>query len=283
MLFIAGQPSDWRDEVWHSVDGNVWTQIGRLPDTRSSFYPAVFDGALWVVGGYNQGTTRDQVWRSADGGATWQLVGQMPLTIHGGALVPFKDRLWYFGGHDEGGTGFRADAWWTADGAAWTEVPNSFVGACAYTSIHVDDNGLLQAGGSAIPCIGGVHRSIDAVGWQQVGTLPEPRSNGRLLRHRGEFIYAAGGDSEVGVPGSRAVYASPDGVAWRTRGMLPAARFGGGMVAYTPQKVSTIPKDTMAPNGSLDKELVPSTPSTESSTLTTMFGLSTGQRSSPVP
>lgn len=235
MLFIAGRPNGWSDAVWRSTDGIAWTQVGQLPETRASFYPAAYDGALWIVGGYNELLTRDQVWRSTDGGQAWQRVGSMPLAIHGGTLVSFDGRLWYLGGHEEDGTGYRDDVWWTTDGAAWTEKPDMFVGPCAYTSLHVDDLGLVQAGGSASPCIDGVHRSTDAVVWQQIGSLPTPSSNGRLLRHRGSFIYAAGAASATGVPGSTAVTASPDAVSWVTRGALPAPRFGGGMVAFTPR------------------------------------------------
>ncbi|MBP6630496.1 MAG: exo-alpha-sialidase [Kofleriaceae bacterium] len=235
MVWMAGRPGGWRDEVWRSTDGVTWDLIGRLPSTRASFYPAVFAGALWVAGGYSDGVTRDQVWRSDDGGATWSGVGTLPLTIHGGPLVPHAGRLWYLGGLDEGGTGYRDDVWWSTDGASWTEVADVLPGACAYTSVHVDADGLMLAGGSDSPCGKDVFRSADAVAWRTWGTLEGAHSNGRLLRHRGELLYVAGGANLDGQPASDLVLVSPDGVAFVERGRLPAPRYGGGLVAFTPR------------------------------------------------
>jgi hypothetical protein len=205
-----------------------------VPDNRASFYPAILGQDIWVIGGFNAGTTRNDIWRSSDGGATWQTVGTFPTPTHGASLVGRANRLWMIGAYDEDGAGALDEVWWSTDGLSWNELTDALPGPCYYTSVLVSDGDFLMAGGSDPACRSAVHRSTDGQSWSQVGTLAQPRSNGRMVGHGGSYVYAGGGDGSDGNPATSGVFASPDGMAWTQVGDLPAPRYGGGLVSFTP-------------------------------------------------
>lgn len=121
------------------------------------------------------------------------------------------------------------DVWVTNDGAAWTEWPDVLPSPCDGGSVIVDRDRLLLAGGSE-PC-DGILESPDGLTWTVLGPMPAPRDNGRLIRHQGFIVYAAGDESDV--PTSD-VWRSDDASAWRSVGNLPEPRVGGGLVTFTP-------------------------------------------------
>jgi len=231
MLWIAGRPGGWISDVWSSEDGASWTLVGNLPDPRASFYPALYDGRLWIVGGYNT-VTRDDVWASDDGGASWVAMGSFPTLTHGGHLLAHGGRLWHLGGwSEEEGIQFD-EVWWTTDGASWTEVADVMPGSCYYMSALGYRGSIVVAGGSESPCADGVYTSVDAQSWARIGTLPAGRDNGRLVRHQGRLLYVAG--QNVGGGAEATVWDSSDGITWSVVGNLPAPRYGGGLVSYRP-------------------------------------------------
>ncbi|HBL31248.1 MAG TPA: galactose oxidase [Acidobacteria bacterium] len=109
------------NDVWSSSDGVHWEQAtAHAPwAPRNHQSAAVWDGKIWMTGGWGLNGTREgnlnDVWWSADG-ITWRpATGQAQwLPRNGHASVAFRDRLWVLGGwsHFIGGTSVN-DLWST--------------------------------------------------------------------------------------------------------------------------------------------------------------------------
>ncbi len=126
-----------KNDVWNSTDGAAWTQVlaaGPASPTqfsaREDFQALVFNGLMWVIGGWS-GQNNGDVWSSPDG-FTWTKV------FAGGGVGGFAGRwgltsailnnqIWIFGGAsgltgDSDPTQGYGDAWFSATGAAWTKA-----------------------------------------------------------------------------------------------------------------------------------------------------------------
>jgi leucine-zipper-like transcriptional regulator 1 len=59
------------NDVWSSPDGVNWTQVTAAAawEPRSRHSALVYDGKLWVLGGYGNNGTLHDVWYSSDGAA----------------------------------------------------------------------------------------------------------------------------------------------------------------------------------------------------------------------
>jgi hypothetical protein len=110
-----------RGGVWHSRDGQRWTQavraapwLDRGPNGEAGC--VVFDDRLWILGRLNADGTRNDVWFSADG-ARWQRAADAPWSKRTGEFSAVFDRkLWIFGGTtgraNAADEGFASDVWY---------------------------------------------------------------------------------------------------------------------------------------------------------------------------
>lgn len=134
--YVAGADIIYND-IWSSTDGASYsksTVLGPIWSARGGTVgSAVFQGAMWVVGGgvyeaISAGrpdrTYFADAWSSTDG-ANWQQHGDPPpwrgRMYHN--VVVFDERLWVIGGYDE--VGNENDVWYTKDGENWYELANS--------------------------------------------------------------------------------------------------------------------------------------------------------------
>lgn len=99
----------------------AWETVGRA----QSFPPVVFSaaasfqGALWILGGYDGARHRASVWRSTDGLAWNEVVQAAPLSERAGAkAIVFNNRLYLIGGGLIDGA-IANDVWSSADGIDW--------------------------------------------------------------------------------------------------------------------------------------------------------------------
>ena len=88
------------NDVWSSLDGKKWTRVtDSAPWTARRFHSAlVYDGEMWVIGGYHRGN-RNDVWHSSDG-KNWTEAKSDPIwsVRHEPMCLVFQDRLWLMGG-----------------------------------------------------------------------------------------------------------------------------------------------------------------------------------------
>src|SRR5262249_41899351 len=87
-------------DVWWSADGKAWKRATRAARwTPRRFHGSVvYDGRMWVLGGYHRGN-RNDVWHSRDG-TTWHEVKSNSVwpARHEPACLVFAGRLWVLGG-----------------------------------------------------------------------------------------------------------------------------------------------------------------------------------------
>jgi hypothetical protein len=131
---------------------------------------AVWNGALWVTGGFDNTFTFNDVWRSTDG-VNWIKVldnragGYEPRKGH--TMLVYDNRLWVIGGSDEAGA-HRDDVWYSYDGRAWVRA----TGAAAFGGLYnhmsvVYDNKMWVIGGNkvAVGTVDDVYSSTDGATW----------------------------------------------------------------------------------------------------------------------
>ena len=100
-------------------DGVTWTQAtgsAAFP-ARASAAAAVFNGRMWVIGGYDSNSRMNDVWSSADGINWTQATASAPFSARSDlqALV-LNSQLCVIAGND----GTRThDAWCSSDGTQW--------------------------------------------------------------------------------------------------------------------------------------------------------------------
>jgi N-acetylneuraminic acid mutarotase len=80
-----------------------WSSFGKLPERMSRAAGAVWQGKLYLSGGYNGTDDRHaenspRLWEFEPAKLTWRELEPMPTPRHGHRLVPFRGRLWAIGG-----------------------------------------------------------------------------------------------------------------------------------------------------------------------------------------
>jgi hypothetical protein len=146
-------------DIWNSSDGIHWQQV--IP--REPYWSArgmiggsvVFQGRMWILGGGTYDTPKvpkrqfyNDVWSTPDGvhwarhlgSASWH-----PRQYH--EVAVFDNRMWVLEGYHEKG-GNRNDVWYSADGVAWSELPNTPWKPRHAASVFVHDNALWMVAGN---------------------------------------------------------------------------------------------------------------------------------------
>lgn len=139
-LWVIGgtDGSTFFNDVWSSSDGILWTpELAHSEASGSTQFGgrtnhacAVFNGRIWLTGGYiDTGSgidVIDDVWSSADG-VTWRLDSATAEYWARGDhnMFVFDGKLWMVAGQTYDGDGLETllnDAWYSSDGAHWTEA-----------------------------------------------------------------------------------------------------------------------------------------------------------------
>jgi hypothetical protein len=238
------------NDVWYSTDGAHWTLATDSAEwARRMSTPLVFDGKMWVLGGFCDSGFKNDVWYSTDG-AHWTLATDSAgwHKRAGNAAVVFNGMMWVMGGLDSMGQNpqgfhFLNDVWHSIDGVNWTPAtasadwsprvwPTALVfggemwvmGGC--DSIGLDDRWLND-----------VWHSTDGVSWTLATASAE--WSGRMVPSAlvfdgkmwvmGGFSYSGGGRdvwySTNGAHWTQAVSEAP----WNARFAIAAADFNGYM------------------------------------------------------
>jgi len=130
-LYISGgydNATTYRNDVWKSSDGNIWTLVNGSSAWSARFRHGMlsFDGYLWVIAGYDGANFLNDVWKSSDGNV-WTLVNASAgfSQRRYAASIVHDGYMWIMGGYDgSGNTGIR-DVWKSSDGDIWTLVNGS--------------------------------------------------------------------------------------------------------------------------------------------------------------
>ena len=124
--FVDGALVRYND-VWWSQDGVNWEATDnstRRFSAREGHQVVVYDGKLWVIGGWDGSNRKNDVWWSQDG-VTWTEVEKAPNSEKfsardGHQVVVHDGELWLIGGSDVRGR--KNDVWRSEDGGKWEKV-----------------------------------------------------------------------------------------------------------------------------------------------------------------
>lgn len=128
----------YKDYELKEYDGRLkWTRVVKSAEwsNRYGHAAAVFDGKMWIVGGYNPGemksdTYYEDVWYSNDGINWEQATSNAPWKGRKGhELVSFQNAMYLIGGYSVNEeTGYRQynnDVWKSTNGKDWIEIKES--------------------------------------------------------------------------------------------------------------------------------------------------------------
>jgi len=122
--------------IWHSTDGKDWTCAVKVATygPRAASAVVVFNNRLWLMGGrvtnrnrppekgYEQYTTFNDVWSSADGVGWERVLEHAPWAPRMWFISKvYADRMWIIGGYDNVNHKNFGDVWYSGDGVHWHE------------------------------------------------------------------------------------------------------------------------------------------------------------------
>lgn len=160
--------------VWSSNDGVSWKLVTDHPEWSARIWHqcAVFNGRLWLIGGYD-GADRNDVWYSRDGVQWSQATVTAPWAgrcMH--TSVVFKDRLWVLGGRRNMDGWWETDfndVWYSADGVVWQRAVSSATWSKRFGHASVAWDGKLWVlGGSRLFPNNEVWFSEDGYRWTRL-------------------------------------------------------------------------------------------------------------------
>lgn len=204
--------------ILRTRDHLAWETLGNA----TSFPPVVFSaaasfqGALWILGGYDGTRHRASVWRSTDGLAWTEVVTAAPWSARAGAkAIVFNGRLYLIGGGLIDGA-IANDVWSSADGIAWrreTEAiaPEQPVG---FTPVVFDRQIWLVGANRSGKFSSEMLVSGDGAHWRAVSAPWSPRG-GVAAWTDGQSLFITGGKYSVERNGETEFIYSND--VWRMR------------------------------------------------------------------
>jgi hypothetical protein len=157
IILMGGWSGLVNADVWRSTDdGATWTQVTVSPgwSARAGQSCVVMpDGSIILMGGWGQyGDYKNDVWRSADDGATWtQMTMNAGWSARGGqsSVVMPDGSIVLMGGYGRSG-GCDNDVWRSTDnGKTWKQVTVSpgWSGRTSESSVVMPDGSIILMGG----------------------------------------------------------------------------------------------------------------------------------------
>lgn len=213
--------------------GADWTQTtAEAPwSARGGASTVIFNGQMYMMGGWNNTNRFNDVWSSSDGAYWTQVTAGAPWSARSDfGAVTFNGKVWVIGGNYSGGD--RNDVWSSTDGATWTQV----TGAAPWAARRLSAGTVMFSGKMWV--IGGyngsgnfadVWSSSDGTLWTQVtGATPWQIASGALAFDG--HLWVTGGP--IGC--NKNVWSSNDGSQWtQMTGATPwNSRCTAGYVAY---------------------------------------------------
>lgn len=223
------------NEIWRSSNGTDWTRVatqGTIFSPRDGHCVVVFNGKLWVIGGWDgevgaggTETRFDDVWSSNDG-ITWTqhepTGGVIFAPLVGHDVVVFQNKLWVVGGNVQNDTDSN-EVWSSADGDTWTPVTqvSSFTARRSHRVVAF--NGELWMTGGAVDSVVGadegtsdVWHSADGASWtlQSAGYSPRVRHALGVFNGKMYLIGGVSGENYLNSTVYNDVWSSGDGIQW---------------------------------------------------------------------
>lgn len=224
------------------ASGEKWFQLSSGPwGDREGHMAVSFDGFVYLVGGRNDFSTYNDVYRSQDG-VSWEMVLEhAPFQTRGyHQLIVHRGFMYVLGGQTF--SKFHNDIWRSKDGKNWELVlenapwrPRAGLAAIDYQG----DLYLLGGGYNNLfrKLLGDVWKSVDGgFTWEKIlDSAPwVPRSGARLVVHNDRLLLLGGENGFSNKTQFHDVWSTTDGHKWiQELGEAPwSNRSGHGVVEY---------------------------------------------------
>jgi len=210
--------------LMNTNEGSNWTTVNSSAafGKRAGAAGAVFNSAMWMLGGTSDASyATSDVYSSTDGN-TWSAASGTPFsarTLQGAGVLTGTQftngsRMFVFGGSD--GTIPLNDVWASDDGANWTQVTSAAPWGARWSfGYTVFNNELWVMGGSgASTTYNDVWHSADGVNWTQATASASwaVRRDFEVLSKDGKMFLIGGNNAPTGNLGD--VWSSTDGATW---------------------------------------------------------------------
>ena len=192
------------DDVWAAADGRIWAKMANADwPVRSNHQAVVYQGRMYVLGGYDGSDLLNDMWSSVDGknwtpednpAPTWDARIRFQAVSHNGRLYVLG------GGTGSSGNTLKNDVWSWAEGESWMAVTVSAAWLPRRAHQAVSHNGRLyvMGGGSLNDAItrDDVWSSVDGANWSFEGFAAWPaRIQHQAVSHNGRIYVLGGSDS----------------------------------------------------------------------------------------
>jgi uncharacterized membrane protein len=178
----------------------------------------VYDGKMWIIGGYDSSGHKNDVWYSTDG-VNWiqatASAGWSPRYSH--TSVVYDGKMWIIGGFASSGYSLKNDVWYSTDGVNWIQATASagWSPRYYYTSVVYDGKMWIIGGynSSGYSLKNDVWYSTDGTNWTRATTSAgwSPRDGHTSVVYDGK-MWIIGGFASSGYKND--VWYSTDGVNW---------------------------------------------------------------------
>lgn len=126
-LLVAFFTLSTASSVYASADGITWSSVTGAPGWAGRRFPMVYSlaGNLYLAGGIDNTTLKNDVWKSTDNGATWtQITAAAAFAArYGSANWVYNSKMWIGGGAlNSGATSIDDDVYSSVDGITWTLI-----------------------------------------------------------------------------------------------------------------------------------------------------------------
>lgn len=218
-------------KVFSSGGGVNWYLEGLLPQTIQDAGYVVFQGRMWVLGGYygSLGDYQRTVFSSADG-RVWRQEPDLPFKLGGMAVYDYNGTLFIAGGFDtEAGTNSK-HVCVMIENNEWLDLGEVLPYGVSYAASPFYRFQMWLIGGSVD---GGdteqVLASADGSTWQTFAPWPYQFDGAKAVVVNDEMWVAGGWAAELGGPNPR-VYRG-DGFAWTRDEDMPLPAAYGAIMA----------------------------------------------------
>lgn len=213
--------STLRNDVWWSSDGFTWAKATDNPgwSPRMGAATVVFDGRLWIIGGWAGTAYLKDVWSTSDG-VHWQQEASDPGFAPRGYVdaTVFKNRIY------EIGSTTTSDIWMSSArtlGSTWTKAATTSWPARARSTTIKFNNKLWMLAGYGATALNDIWSSSDGVTWNFEGTAPYSKRLWAGTTVYNGKLWLVGGTNTSWEPLSD-VWSSTDGVNWELVTAAPA-------------------------------------------------------------
>lgn len=210
---IAGSDDDGQqDDVWSSTDGATWTEV--LASTSNALVAAkvssvsfrfsargqhqvvVFDDAMWLIGGSDDGGDNLNDIYTSTNGTNWVQktpsanvrTASNPVVFserNEHQVIAFDSKLWVIGGYDDAGN-YNNDIWSTTNGTSWTQhtaTDDLFTGRSGHRLVVHDSKLWLIGGRSGALSLSDIWYTTNGTTWEEVDGITGAHFTGRY-RHQ---------------------------------------------------------------------------------------------------